>query len=188
MPAGRPTDRLTPKQSLFVAEYLANGLNATQAALSAGYSKSTAYSIGQENLKKPEIISALQNKQGPRLKKLEITAERVLQELALMGFSNMLDYMAVNSEGGADIDLSKLTREQAAAIQEITVDMTGGAGDGERKLIPRMKFKLANKKDSLELLGKHLKLFIDRVEVSGTLGLADAIAAGRARAALRGKK
>lgn len=179
---------LTPKQGLFIAEYLANGLNATQAALSAGYSKATSYSIGQENLTKPEIIEAIRKKQAPRLKKLEITAERVLQELAFMGFSNMLDYMAVNPEGGADIDLSKLTREQAAAIQEITVDMTGGSGDGERKLVPRMKFKLANKKDSLELLGKHLKLFVDRMEVSGSIGLADAIAAGRARAALRGKK
>lgn len=179
---------LTPKQGLFVAEYLANGLNAKQAAISAGYSERSAEVEGCRLLGNAKVAAELKRKQGPRLKKLEITAERVLQELALMGFSNMLDYMAVNPEGGADIDLSKLTREQAAAIQEITVDMTGGSGDGERKLVPRMKFKLANKKDSLELLGKHLKLFVDRMEVSGSIGLADAIAAGRARAALRGKK
>ncbi len=45
---------LTPKQQLFVAEYLVD-LNATQAAVRAGYSKKTAYSVGHENLKKPEV-------------------------------------------------------------------------------------------------------------------------------------
>lgn len=126
-----------------------------------------------------EEISRIQK---PRLDKLEITAERVLRELALLGFSNMLDYMTVNEEGSADIDLSELTRDQAAAIQEISVDMTGGSGDGKRELVPRMKFKLANKRDSLELLGKNLKLFTDKVELSGSIGLADAIAEARKRA------
>lgn len=178
---------LTPKQRMFVAEYLANGLNATKAALSAGYSKDTAYSIGAENLSKPEIQKAIEKKQGPRLAKLEITAERVLNELALMGFANMRDYMAVDEQGRlTEFDYGEMTRDQAAAIQELTIDTTGGAGDGERKLVLRTKLKLAPKREALELLGRHLKLFTDKLEVSGSVTLADAIADARKRAGCHG--
>lgn len=177
---------LTPKQKLFVAEYLANGLNATKAAISAGYSEQTAYSIGQENLNKPEVMEALKKKQAPRLAKLEITAERVLNELALLGFSNMQDYMAFDGDGRlCEFDYSTMSREQTAAIQEITIDTNGGAGDGERKQVLRTKFKLAPKREALELLGKHLKLFTEKLEVTGSVTLADAIAEARKRA---GKK
>lgn len=175
-------DVLNPKQSAFVAEYLANGLNATKAAESAGYSAKTAYSSGHRLLKHVEVARILGEKTKSRMDKLEITADRVIRELALLGFSNMLDYMTVGKDGEPNLDLSTLTRDQAAAIQEISVDMTGGSGDGKRELVPRTKFKLANKRDSLELLGKHLKLFTEKIELSGSLGLADAIAAARKRA------
>lgn len=174
--------KLTPKQSIFVAEYLANGLNATRAAISAGYSEKTAQEQSSCLLSNPIVAKVIADKQRPRLQKLEITADRVIRELALLGFSNMSDYMNIGSDGQPSLDLSGLTRDQAAAIQEIRVDMTGGAGDGERKLVPRTTFKLANKRDSLELLGKHLKLFTEKIELSGSLGLADAIAAARKRA------
>lgn len=173
---------LTPKQTLFVAEYLANGMNAKQAAIASGYSEKSAEVEGSRLLRNAKVAAELKRKQKPRLDRLEITAERVLRELALLGFSNMMDYMRINAEGFADIDLSTLTRDQAAAIQEISVDMTGGSGDGKRELVPRMKFKLANKRDSLELLGKNLKLFTDKVELSGSVGLADVIAEARKRA------
>lgn len=174
--------KLSKKQSTFVSEYLANGLNATKAAISAGYSEPTAYSAGQRLLKHVEVAKLLAEKTKKRMDALEITADRVVRELALLGFSNMLDYVVIESDGQPSIDLSNLTRDQAAAIQEISVDLTGGAGDGKRELVPRTKFKLANKKDSLELLGKHLKLFTDKLEVSGTVNLADAIAEARKRA------
>lgn len=174
---------LTPKQSMFVAEYLANGLDAKRAALSAGYSPLTAESQGCQLLKHPKVSMEIAKFQGKRLAKLDITAERVLNELALMGFANMKDFMTVDAKGQlADFDYAKLTRDHAAAIQEITVDTTGGAGDGERKLVLRTKFKLAPKRESLELLGKHLRLFTDKLEVSGSITLADAIAEARKRA------
>lgn len=71
---------LTPKQARFVAEYLID-LNATQAASRAGYSKKTAYSIGGENLKKPEIAAAIAARQAAVGDKLEITAEKVLRDI-----------------------------------------------------------------------------------------------------------
>ena len=173
---------LTKRQEIFVAEYLTD-LNATRSAISAGYSEKSAESQGAQQLRNPKVAAEIAKKSKKRLEKLDITAERVLNELALLGFANMLDYMSVDPvTGRADVDLSKLTREQAAAIQEITVDATGGGGDGERRLVLRNKFRLASKRESLELLGKHLKLFTERIEVSGLEGLADAIARGRARA------
>ena len=72
---------LTPKQKLFVDEYLVD-LNATQAAIRAGYSEKTAYSIGNENLMKPEIAKAIQNAQQKRQGRTEITQDRVVQEIA----------------------------------------------------------------------------------------------------------
>ena len=73
---------MTPKQQRFCDEYLVD-LNATQAALRAGYSKKTAYSIGVENLRKPEIQAEIQKRQNRLRNKLEITQEKVLRELAL---------------------------------------------------------------------------------------------------------
>lgn len=160
---------LTKKQELFVAEYLTD-LNATRAAIAAGYSPKTAESQACQLLKNPKVSQHIERKQGKRLEKLEINAEKVLRELALMGFANMLDYVTPDEEGTFDVDLSKVTREQAAAIQEITVDTSGGAGDGERRRVLRTRFKLGDKRGSLELLGKHLKLFTDKVENTGANG------------------
>ncbi len=74
---------LTPKQQLFVAEYLLN-LNATQAAVRAGYSKKTAYSVGHENLKKPEVAAAIQEAMEARSQRTEIAQDWILEQLKLV--------------------------------------------------------------------------------------------------------
>lgn len=160
----------------FVAAYLKEP-NATKAACAAGYSKKTAYSIGQRLLGIPEVKAAIQK----RFDKLEITAERVLAELAKLSYSNMLDYVKVGADGQLDTDFSALTREQAAAIQEIKCDTTGGTGDGERRQVLRTTFKLADKGANLERLGRHLKLFTDVVKHEGLEGLSEKLAEIRKR-------
>lgn len=160
---------LTRRQQTFVAEYLKD-LNATRAATAAGYSAKTAKAQGSRLLTNVNVAALIQAKHGARLEKLDVTADRVLGELAKLGFSNMMDYATIDKNGQADIDLTKLTRDQAAAIQEITVDTTGGQGDGERRLVLRTKLKLAEKRGALELLGKHLKLFPNKIEVGGDDG------------------
>ena len=79
-------NKLTPKQRRFIDEYLID-LNATQAAIRAGYSEKTAYSIGLQNLKKLEIQAEIQKRRNRLQSKLEITQERVLQELAAIAFT-----------------------------------------------------------------------------------------------------
>lgn len=160
---------LTSKQKRFVEEYLVD-LNATQAAIRAGYSEHTAYAMGYENLRKPEIAAAIQEAQERRSQRTEITQDEVLKELAKLGFANMLDYIAVQEDGTAYVDLSKLTRDQAAAVQEVTVD-TYVEGRGDDKVpVKRIRFKLADKRGSLELIGKHLGMFPSRHELSGPGG------------------
>lgn len=162
---------MNEKQKRFVAEYLID-LNATKAAERAGYSEKTAGSQGHDLLKNPEIAAAIQKAMDKRTAKLEITAERVLNELAKLAFANMSDYIQITDKGEAFVDFSKLTPEQAAAIQEIRVDESGGGGgDGRRERVQRTTFKLADKGLNLERLGRHLKLFTDKVEVSGLDGL-----------------
>jgi phage terminase small subunit len=119
-------------------------------------------------LKDPEVRSAIQKK----LEKYDITPERVLAEIAKLGYSNMDDFVEPYGDG-LRLALSKTTRDQRACIAELTEDTTGGSGDGERKLVVRTKVKLHDKTKNLELLGRHLKLFTDRVEHTGLEGLAD---------------
>jgi phage terminase small subunit len=168
--------KLTPKQKLFVTEYLID-LNATKAAERAGYSAKTAQVQGSRLLSNAMVSAAIAEKQGKRFEKLEITAERVLAELALIGFANMLDYISVGENGTARVDLSNLTREQAAAISEITVEefteRTGEDGEGKPifENVKRTKFKLTDKRGALVDLGRHLKLFTDKREISGQVDL-----------------
>ena len=99
-----------------------------------------------------------------------IAATRVLEELAKLAFANMADYMRVGPGGDPVLDFSKLTRDQAAALVEVTVeDYVDGRGEDARQ-VRRVKFKLASKLVALELLGKHLGLFKDRVEHTGKDG------------------
>lgn len=161
--------KLTNKQQVFVAEYLVD-LNATKAAERAGYSRKTAKEQASRLLTNVNVLSAITEKQSARFQKMEITAERVLNELALLGFANMLDYIQIGSNGEAKVDLSKLTRDQAAAIGEIVVEefteRTGEDEDGKPTFenIKRTKFKLTDKRGALVDLGRHLKLFTDRIE------------------------
>jgi phage terminase small subunit len=167
---------MTQKQKLFIAEYLID-MNATKAAIRAGYSRKTACEQGSRMLANVKISAAIAEVQARRFEELGIKAERVLQELALLGFSNMLDYISVGGNGGIRVDLAKLTRDQAAAIQEVTVEeyveRTGEDGNSKPTFenVKRVKFKLNDKRGALELLGKHLKLFTEKVEHSGRLGL-----------------
>lgn len=153
---------MTPKQSRFVAEYLIDG-NATQAAIRAGYSAKTAYSIGEENLRKPEIAAAVKAEHEKLLAKTGITAERVLQEMGRLAFS---DVSRLFTADGALKPLSQLTPEDSACIAGLEVIIKNAeAGDGHTDKVH--KIKVWDKSKNLEMLAKHLGLFVEKVEHSG---------------------
>lgn len=151
---------LTKKQKLFVDEYLID-LNATQAAIRAGYSPDTAKAIGSENLTKPDIRAHIDKAMAERSKRTGVNADRVVMELAKIAFINAVD--VINAEDATLKD--DAAPEDTAAIQSVKVK-TFPTKDGEGV---EREIKMADKIKALELLGKHLGMFKDRVELSGSL-------------------
>ena len=142
--ADRDRSMLTPRQQRFVEEYLVD-LNATRAAIRAGYSRKTAQEQSSRLLSNVMVAAAVATAQAKRSERTEITQDRVLTELAKIGFANMADYMVATPGGDPYLDFSALTRDQAAALQEVTVeDYLEGRGENARE-VKRVKFKLADK-------------------------------------------
>ena len=172
--------RRNSRHEIFAREYVKD-LNGTRAAIAVGYSAKTADAAASRllsNVKVQTLVATLTKKHAD---KLDLSAEKVLSELSRMGFSNFLDYVNITEEGDAFVDLSSLTQEQAAAIQEVTVnEYVEGKGKHARK-VKRTKLKLVDKIRSLDLLGRHLKLFTEKVEVSGLEGLPERLEEARKR-------
>lgn len=167
---------------LFAREYLID-LNGTRAALAAGYSKKAPEVVASRLLRQAKVQKELKRLLTQREKNLDISADHILEELARLGFSNMMDFMRADQESGEMVlDFSNLTREQAAAIQEYTIDSTGGLGDGERLLVRRTRFKLAPKTEALKLLGQYRKLFTELHEMRMFDGVAELLQQRRAAA------
>lgn len=167
--AAKRKQSLTPRQERFVQEYLKD-LNATQSAIRAGYSKRNADKIGSQLLGKSRVASAIAKGKERLAVKAAVTAEEIVKEMAKIGFANMQDYIRISADGDPYIDLSNLTREQAAALAETTVeDFTEGRGDDARD-VRRVRIKFHDKMSALVNLGKHVGLFPDRHEHTGKGG------------------
>lgn len=137
---------LTPKQALFVQEYLVD-LNATQAAIRAGYSEDTAGAIGHENLTKPEIAEAIQSAMDQRASRTKITADYVL--------STVYEVVERCKQATPVLDRHGMP---------VLVETATGT------LAPAYVFDSKSALKGAELLGKHLKLFADRTELTGADG------------------
>lgn len=167
--------RLTPKQKRFVEEYLID-LNATQAAIRAGYSQKRASEMGYQLLQKTTVQKCIEDAQEKRSERTEITQDMVLQELAKIGFSDIRkivrwgetmvrmetdkdgDDVEVPYHGLALIDSGEIDDDTAAAISEVAQGRNG------------LTVKLHDKKGALVDIGRHLGMFKDRVEHSGPDG------------------
>lgn len=149
--------KLTPKQERFCEEYLID-LNATQAAIRAGYSEKTAREQAAQNLSKLNIQEKIAELKAERSQRTEITQDRVVKELAAMAFAKATDYAQIADVGGkAAVMLTptaQLTKAQQAGIVGIKQTQAG------------IEVKL-DKTKALELLGRHLGMFKDKIEVEG---------------------
>ena len=151
--------KLTDRRKEFVRQYLVD-LNATKAAIRAGYSERTAYSVGQRLLKNVEIQRAVAAAQAKRARRVEITADRVVAELAKIAFSDPRDLMEWGPDGVVLRPSAELSDDQAASVAEVAENNAG------------LRLKKHDKVKALELLGRHIGIFTDKVkaEVSGPDG------------------
>ena len=164
--------KLTPKQERFVQEYLID-LNATKAAIRAGYSAKTARELGHRQLTKVDISRAIEEAQAKRAEHAELTADAVIDELRKIAFANMADYMKSTPHGDPYLDFSALTRDQTGVLSEVTVEsFVDGSGEAART-VKRVKFKLYDKRAALVDLGRYLGFFAMRQKQQDTTPEAD---------------
>lgn len=170
---------LTPKQQRFVDEYMID-LNGTQAAIRAGYAESGARTEGARLLANANVAAAIAAVQAERAQRTEITADRVLRELARIGFADLRKLLKwtgnqpqmdeAECEETEDIEITaanfirlfdsdQLDDDTAAAISEISQTRDGS-----------LKVKLHDKQAALVAIGRHLGMFKDRVEHTGKDG------------------
>ena len=154
-------DGLNPKQAIFVREYLIDK-NATQAAIRAGYSAKTADRIGPELLGNSCVEAAVNRNLIKQQERTEVTADRVLRELAAIAFA---DTRKLYREDGSIKSPGELDDRTASALAGIDTEERDGE-DGYRAYT--RKVKQWDKVKALELLGKHLGLYPTR----GTLSIA----------------
>lgn len=171
--------KLTAKQQRFCDEYLID-LNATQAAIRAGYSEKRASEQAYQLLQKTTVQNHIAELQKEREKRTEITQDSVLHELALIAFAKASDYArVVEKDAMVEVDgnMVPVLDEDGNQVKYRTVEpiLTDELTEDQKKAIAVIKkgrdgfeIKPYSKIQALELLGKHLGMFTDKVEVKNT--------------------
>jgi len=157
---------LTARQKAFIQEYPID-LNATQAAIRAGYSVKTAKETGCLLLTKANIQEALQKALNKRADKADITAERVLKEIARLAFSDIKEYIDIGPDGCVQVkpfeDMPTGASRAIQSVKEKKRILASGKGDGEETILEStFEFKLWDKGRALEQLGKHLGFLFNK--------------------------
>lgn len=153
---------MTAKQKLFCEEYLID-LNATQAAIRAGYSPASAKEQGSRLLTNANLRARIDKALAERSRRTGVNADRIVRELAKVAFLNATDVVDTNT---AKV-LPNASEDDKSAIASVKVKISSGESSDsvEREI------KFADKLKALELLGKHLGMFTDNVNITGDLGV-----------------
>lgn len=154
--------KLSIKQELFCNEYLTD-LNGCQAAIRAGYSKKTAQEQSSRLLSTVKVQKRLSELMKSRSDKTKITNERVLIEIARIAFN---DPRRAFDQNGNLLPIKDWPEDVAAAISSIKINETKIAGSDDG-VITTKEIKFWSKDKQLELAGKHLGMFIEKIQHSG---------------------
>lgn len=149
--------KLTEKQKRFVEEYLVD-LNATQAAIRAGYSPNTAEQAGSRMLSFVKVQNSINIQLAERSRRTGINQDRVIQELAKIAFVNITDIVNNDCEILPDAEEADLAAIESVKVK--TIPTKSGEVGVEREV------KLSSKLKALELLGKHLGMWNDKLDVN----------------------
>ena len=164
---------MNARQQRFTEEFLQDA-NAKQAAIRAGYSAKSAEVNGPRLLRNAQVAAVIAEKQKERSERLRVTADMVVQELALHAFGLIGDFY--DKSTGKMLEVHEMPPEAQARLSSIklTRERTHTTGDGVGETIVNeatIELKVWDKIRSLELLGKHLGMFTERVAVSGDVSL-----------------
>lgn len=144
---------LTKKQRLFVDEYLID-LNATQAAIRAGYSTRRATEIGYQLLQRPEVAQAIQAAMAERSKRTEVEADYVIRRLREIDEMDVLDILEDDGSFRSIREWPKVWRQFLSGIE--IAELFEGRGDDRRIAGVLRKVKWPDKLRNLELLSRHV--------------------------------
>lgn len=150
---------LTPRQERFCEEYIVD-LNATQAAVRAGYSSKNADKIGSALVGKTGVSARIRELQADRSARTLVTADDVVRELKRLAFIDPRRVFSWGPDGVTPRPSADLSADDAAAVAEASQTTTEAGGS--------IRVKLADKLRALELLGKHLGMFLDRQQIDAT--------------------
>ncbi len=172
---------LTPKQSRFVDEYLVD-LNATQAAVRAGYSAKTANEQGARLLAKASVQAAVQSRMKQREQRTQVDADYVIKRLQEI---DQMDVFDILNDDMSLKPISQWPRTWRLSISGIDLSelVMGGESEQDRTVRLLKKIKWPDKVKNLELLGRHFGIFNDKLDVSGQVSVVDRILMARKRAA-----
>ena len=178
--------KLLPRQRIFVSQYLPE-LNATRAAIAAGYSPKTAASQGSRLLRNVKVRAEIEAGTAKITEKYGLSAERVLQGIANLAFFDPRD---LYNQDGSLKSITELGADTAAAITGMHTKEIVREHDGQgapKKIGIRTKIRFADRGRNLERLGRYFGLFTKRVEVGGLDTLAEDLQKARLRAHSRPK-
>ena len=153
---------MTPKHRRFVAEYLKD-LNATQAAIRAGYASKNADVVGPRLLRNVAIAEAVKAKTAQQLEKAEVTAQQVKDRIALLAFQDVREFFDAN---GNLKPVTEFTEGAAARIASFEV-IKKNAASGDNVVDTVHKIKTVDAIKNLEMLAKHFGLLVEKIEHGG---------------------
>lgn len=170
---------LTPQQERFCYEFLKD-LNATQATIRAGYSEKTARQQGARLLSNANIQDFIARINTERIEEVKIDANFVLAELFKIANSDLIHAF---KEDGTLKEVKDMPPELRKAVSSIEVtELFEGKGKDRKWIGYVKKMKLWSKDKALENLGRHLKLFTDKLEHGGKVEFAEKLRKARERA------
>jgi len=155
-----PAQKLTDKKKLFVKYYCVSW-NGTQAAIEAGYSEKTAAEQASRLLRNVNIQEAIQKYMNKLTEEAEIEVVDVLDGLKRLAF---LDIRKLYNDDGSAKKIHELDDDIALALAGIDVNEIS-TGDATIEIIGK-KYKLSDRTKALELLGKYLKMFTDKIDIT----------------------
>lgn len=168
-------EKLNDREHLMAYAYVRNGCKAEPAALEAGFAESTARKqsarwIGKnrQESKKPHLYDAIEFLMQYVLKELQVTEDDIFKEMAKLGFSSIDDYFEADEQGRPRLKKwDDIPEEKRAAISSIEIDERSIIGDESESILDRkIKFKLYDKRSSLETLGKYFAMWKEHKHIS----------------------